>query len=234
MIINPIEISESISILCAELKHEEFALDFWESQSEFEQSISLSAKGKLGENMSARLNSLTPACFFGVTLREVDGGRILACIASRKDTLGGMSIGEYLQLYFGRILTGKDGDIKLSERLPAFARRQVRDAAYVGELWVHPDNRDLRTAKLLVKLAILLGLQLWNVEYTYAFLVARHMKVGPLQYGWTRAYAKALQWDVGPVEIPEDVGFVGIVRDEVGDLARQVIEEWQMNKKKAS
>ncbi|KZL17643.1 hypothetical protein PsAD2_02979 [Pseudovibrio axinellae] len=228
--LNPIEISEAISLLSTELKDRNFFLDFHRSHKEFSNVIEKSAKSKLGENMSLSLNSFTPAGFFGISLSD-DGGECVASIAARKDNLGGQCLGEYLQNYFGRIYTSESGAAALVDAVPAYARQPMHEISYVGELWVRPDLRNLKAAKALVKLAILLSVQMWGVGFIYAFLTSKHMKVGPQQYGWTRAYLKALNWERAPAEIPNDLGLVAITCDETADLARLVIDELGWHKK---
>ncbi|GHB33836.1 hypothetical protein GCM10007094_23410 [Pseudovibrio japonicus] len=229
---NPIETSEAISLLTTELKDNKFYLNYYSSHKEFSVVIDKSCKLKLGENMSLTLNSLTPATFFGISLSSAEG-ECIASIAARKDNLGGQCLGEFLKNYFARIYTSQSGAAQLAEAIPAYAREPLFETSYIGELWVHQDHRNLKIARAMVKLAILLSVQMWGVGYVYAFLTARHMKVGPLQYGWTRAYQRALKWEREPTEVPGDLGFVAITGEEVADLARLVIEELSLHTKRA-
>ncbi len=223
MYINPIQVSEAVSLLCTHLKNDGLLLDYFSSQEEFSNEIERSGKKKLGENMCLSLNSFSPACFFGVVLKSRDG-QCIASVAARKDNLGGQNLGDFLRSYWGRLFTSGNGTAaRLSSMVPSYLREPQSEVAYIGELWVHPERRDLKSAKALVKLAILLSVQLWGVSFIYAFLTARHMKQGPIQYGWTRAYQNALRWERLPCEIPSDLGFVAITGEEASELAGSLI-----------
>ncbi|MGH0003146.1 hypothetical protein ACQU0X_30910 [Pseudovibrio ascidiaceicola] len=227
---NPIEHSEAVFRLASQLKHDNNQLIFHNNQIEFSEVIEKSGKSKLGVNLNLALNTLSPACFFGLTVHESEGNCV-ACVSARKDNLGGQSLGEFLKKYFQRICTSQSGMVELAEVQPFHARQPMHEVAYIGELWVAPAHRNLKLAKAIVKMAILLSLQIWAVDYIYALLSAKHMRVGPSQYGWTRAYPRALNWNTESIEIPADAGFVAITGDEASDLARNIIDEQGLHTK---
>lgn len=177
-----------------------------------------------GEHFRLDLITRGPGEFFAIVGEDFNG--VTGKIAARIDRLGSWSLARYWQEVMPRFYTGRDAACaQPSPDQCPLAHTIHGDVAYLGDLWVREDKRRKGAASMLVRLAQMVCVAQWQVEFIYGFMTDDHVRRGlAAQYHWTVTIPNALRWDVPAQEIPTDLWLTGAFRQDVEYLQSLAVE----------
>lgn len=153
------------------------------------------AMGKSGltPKLSGHFNDFTEDSGFWLFMKE--GGDYVASIATRFDSVGRESMGDYMIRTMRRHYPHAEGQtlLEFTDALPPGFHGRM---AYIGELFVRPDRRGsrqrLRYFMMLLHSCIATK---WQVDWIYAMMRDRDVKAGfATSYGFTLQLPGVARW----------------------------------------
>lgn len=172
-------------------------------------------KESLSPMMSPGMHDFTEGNCFWVFLFQ--DGNPLACIGAKREQIGRETIASYWSRS-NRRQYGQEGVSSVSSLA---TKHLVGDLAYIGELYVAKGRRgDSKRLEALLHYLHATIFCMWGVEYSYAFIRDRDMKVGmSVRYGFTRQIPRAQTWEVPPAGRQNSEWLVSVSREDFEHIA---------------
>ncbi len=202
-------------------------IELHDEVSTYEQSVSHSDKGYIGEYFHRTLNTLPPSMFQGVTCRSSDG-KVVATTAVRCDDISGWDLDRYIREFWMRAYRTEDGEpVRLSDAAVPFAKDITGSIAYIGDTFVSSDFRANNLAAYIVRLCLVIANTKWRPVYTYGWMARHHAfeKALFLRWGYTTCYAGGLTWERPPAnKAYEDLCFLGCTPAGIAQLLKRPLD----------
>ena len=171
-------------------------------------------KPKFIPRMDPNLNDFTEGNAFWIFL--TDNGVPVASTAVRHERVGNESVTSFWKRTFRRHYPNADDQTIISVAQPAAARLRG-NLIYVGELFVSENSRGSRdTLRLFMMLAHLSVMVRWPVDWCYAFMRDRDVKLGfAARYGFTWQLPCAQVWANAPEGRSSSEWLVAVTREDL-------------------